>query len=606
MSTTNSHSPLTATNINGNVSDQNDSFKSTESDGDVNVSGISDIFVSKRVHGDLLKLKCEYIRHVQTLDEHTASEDVLNSTSIDFLLNSHVEKTVRKTLNKPVVCDLYLSLLNAVRPLCLSSYSIDNRPKPLPQEEKIDSIITKVDNLSNTSHVNITSIQEQLTSLQTAVDGLKSDGVRASEDEFTGKDFFGECVTNDKFPDTDNGKPLSNIFNEQSVKDDITKIEPVDHSLPKFLGTDEISKLKTFCDQCKYVEEKGHGVIKFGETYNYNGSRNDTVPAPPLIEQWLGHLNDEFCGEGKPQLNQCLINRYEGPNSSINQHSDNEKCIARNSNIFTISIGQSRTVDFTNCITGENSSLRVDSGSMYSMTRLSQEFYEHRVDPDEEATDVRYSLTFRSVSWRNHNSTILIGDSNTTKIKFGDTKGTLGKSMPGEHVVSYTIDEINPFDCAAYNNIILHCGVNNIKSKHINSHKDIKDIYCQLRSKVEDIRHINKRAKILISPVLPTRLMGLNNKILAYNKLIFEDLVKSSLRIGYVTGYDDFLDDDKCLGAQNARYNDYLHLNSSGVRFLASCMKTCILRKTSPNYSGKQRSGKLYSSKVKEGVRYPT
>ena len=586
-----SSTPTVISSINGD-----DSFKSTDTvESEINVSGISDLLVSESVRQKLLSLKCEYIRHVQRLDEHTDNHDVLNSTSFDFLLCDQMEKTVKKTLLKNELAEMYLSLLNYVRPLCLSTYSVDKRPKPLPQEVQIQSILSKVE----TSDANISNIQAQLTklqaSLQASIDSVKHNNFYTSDEEVIEEDSIGKSLLNTK----------NDGFNEQSVMDNISKIEPVDHNLPNFLGADEISKLKTFCDGSVYVEEKGHGVIKFGETYNYDGSLNVTIPAPPLIEQLLGRLNDEFCGEGKPQLNQCLINRYEGPKSYIKQHSDNEKSIARDSNIFTISIGQSRTVDFTNCITGETSSLRVDSGSMYSMTRISQEFYEHRIDPEEEATDVRYSLTFRSVSWRNHNSTVLIGDSNTTQIKFGDTEGTLGKSMPGEHVIGYTIDQINPFDCAAYNNIILHCGVNNIKSKHINSHQDIKDIYCQLRSKVEDIRRLNKRAKIFISPVLPTRLMGLNNKILAYNKLIFEDLVKSSLRIDYVTGYDNFLGDDGCLGVQNARYNDYLHLNSSGVRFLASCMKTCILHKISTNYNGKQRSGDLYSSRVKGGVRRP-
>ena len=575
---------------NSSDGDNNDSFKSTD-ESEINVSNISDLFVSQSVHNNLLKLKCEYIRHVQKLDEHTDS-DILNSSSFDFLLCDQVEKTVRKTLLKNDVADMYLSLLNFVRPLCLSTYKVDKRPKPLPQEVQIQSILTKVEN----SHVNITDIQAQLTSLQSSVDSFKRDDVRSYEDKVYDDQDFGKFL------------PLNNnnvSFNDQCVKDQISKIEPVDDNIPNYLGVDDIKKLKSFCDGCNFTEENGHGTIKFGESYNYNGSRNDSIPTPAIVEELMGRLNDQFVKEGAQKLNSCLINRYEGPESSIKQHSDNEREIACDSNIYTVSIGHSRTINFVNSITGDTPSLRVDSGSMYSMTRLSQEFFEHRIDADEEAADVRYSLTFRSVSWRNHNCTILIGDSNTNNVKFGGERGTLGISMPGKRVEGFIIDQINPLDCVAYNNIILHCGVNNIKSKHINSPKDISDVYVQFKSKVQDIRLINKRAKILISPVLPTRLRGLNDKILAYNKLIFDDLVKSSLRIHYVTGYDNFVGDDRCLSVQNARYNDYLHLNSSGVRFLASCMKACVLRKTSTNYSGKQRSGDLYSSKVKGGVRRP-
>ena len=53
-------------NINDiNGSEPQDSFITTDSDADINVASSSDMFVSKKVHADLLHLKCEYIRHVQ-------------------------------------------------------------------------------------------------------------------------------------------------------------------------------------------------------------------------------------------------------------------------------------------------------------------------------------------------------------------------------------------------------------------------------------------------------------------------------------------------------------------------------------------------------------
>ena len=89
-----------------------DSYRTTDSDPDIDVSYISDMFVSRGLQQKLLQLKCEYIRHVQHLDENTVNEDVLNSSSIDFQLNSEIEKTVKKTILKPQLADLYLSLLN--------------------------------------------------------------------------------------------------------------------------------------------------------------------------------------------------------------------------------------------------------------------------------------------------------------------------------------------------------------------------------------------------------------------------------------------------------------------------------------------------------------
>ena len=562
--------PPTATNdeFNSNASEPDESFESV-----INVSNLSDIFVSKSLHDNLLNLKCEYIRHVQKLDEHTVNVDILNSTNFDFLLCDQIEKTVKKTLLKNDIADLYLSLLNHVRPLCLSAYNVDNRPKPLPQEVQIQSILTKVEN----SNINISNIQNQLTSLQLSVDAFKCGDLQTYEDEVSegDQDIGGKCIPN---------------FNDQCVKDNILKIEPVDHNIPDYLVVADINKMVTFLEGENFVKENGHETIKFGESYNYNGSRNDSVPMPPIVTTLMDRLNEQYVSEGKPKLNSCLINRYEGPGSYISEHSDNERSIERDSNIFTVSIGQSRTINFRNLVSGDTPSLQVDSGSMYSMTRISQEFYKHRVDVDEGAEGVRYSLTFRSLSWRNHNQTILIGDSNTKDVKFGEVKGTLGKSIPGKRIDAFTIDQIDPIECIAFNNVVLHCGINNIRSKHINSDRDITDLYRQFKSKIGDIRQVNKNTRILISPILPTRLPGLNRKALSFNKLIFNDLVKSSLHVEIVKGYDDMLGEDRCLNIELARYHDYLHLNASGVRFMASCIKDIILIK-------KRRSAKQHSSK---------
>ena len=82
---------------------------------------------------------------------------------------------------------------------------------------------------------------------------------------------------------------------------------------------------------------------------------------------------------------------------------------------------------------------------------------------------------------------------------------------------------------------------------------------------------------IIISPILLTRLPGLNRKALFYNRLIFSDLVNSIPHVVTIHGYDDMLDNDDCLNVELARYHDYLHLNASGIRYLSSCIKDTIL-----------------------------
>lgn len=574
------------------------SSENNDSSSEIDISTISELYVSKSLHDKLLKLKCEYIRQVQVLDEKTTSDDVFNSTSVNFILNTAVSKTVHKTLKKAEIGDLYLDLLDKVRPLCLSSYSENDSKAHLSKinsnlpPPSIDEFNHKIDILSNELHrFDLTDVKKQLGDLQASVDSLKSQGPDRPPP-----------------PGPPKSPPIkvSNMsadFNDPGVKDQILNITHVDEYSPEFLDSTSLAKLAEFCDACDFVDEGGHKIIKFGESYDYNGARTTSADMPAAIRDVMDRLNEDYVGNDRPHLNSCLINKFNGADSYIAAHSDNERSIERDSSIYTVSIGQSRTVDFVHVLSGADPSLRVNSGSMYSMSRISQEFYRHRVDPEEGADEVRYSLTFRSLSWRNHNRTLLMGDSNTKYVKFGDEKGTLGKAIPGRRFEAFTIDQLDPVECIGYNNIILHCGINDIKSQNI-SDKDLNDVYVNFKHKVEDIRRLNRTARIIVSPVLPTRLIGLNKKALSYNRLLFNDLNQSGLNIAFVHGYDDMVDRDRCLDMRFSRDYDFLHLSPAGVSYLASCMKAGVLYKKRSN--GKQHSGRSYASMVGRGDWHPS
>ena len=161
--------------------------------------------------------------------------------------------------------------------------------------------------------------------------------------------------------------------------------------------------------------------MKFGEHYSYKGSRGEsTVEFPPHLKALLDKLNNQFVSSDTPLLNSCVVNKYVGPNSYIASHSDDEKSIHPESHIFTVSIGKEATVHFTDIGKSTTHQHTAKSGSLYSMSRQSQGCYRHKVNKDTSWTvdDFRLSLTFRSVHWRNNNSTIILGDSNTGGLKF--------------------------------------------------------------------------------------------------------------------------------------------------------------------------------------------
>ncbi len=249
-----------------------------------------------------------------------------------------------------------------------------------------------------------------------------------------------------------------------------------------FIDEDSAKSITEFLETCTFNDENGHSVISFGHPYSYTGSKSssDVPPIPaalqPLFDkinelqskQFLDkypHLQDKYPA---PCINACLVNKYNGPDSYLPKHSDKETTIPPESSIFTVSLGQACDIQFTEKSTGNETTLTCPDRSLYHMTRKSQDFFEHRIDKGSVTSGVRYSLTFRSVDWKNRNSTCLIGDSNTGQLKFGSSKhGSFGELMPGQRFWAATIEKINPLDCCAYNNIVVMCGINDLKDERV-------------------------------------------------------------------------------------------------------------------------------------------
>ena len=218
---------------------------------------------------------------------------------------------------------------------------------------------------------------------------------------------------------------IKSIIDEPSTQENT---EPPSKSEEEnFLSEEEAQILTTFLDSETFVREGGREVISYGATYKYMGAKStNPKPVPELLKPILDKINF-----GKEYtINQILVNKFEGPSSSLAKHSDNEYDINPSSEIFTISLGDSATVVFSEK-NGENTSeINVSHRSMYSMTRSSQNFYDHHIAPNS-ANTLRYSITMRCIHWTYLNSLYAIGDSNFGHIKFEEGRGTIGKSTPG-------------------------------------------------------------------------------------------------------------------------------------------------------------------------------
>ena len=121
------------------------------------------------------------------------------------------------------------------------------------------------------------------------------------------------------------------------------------------------------------------------------------------------------------KLNQILVNKYSGPDALLPKHSDNEYNTNPESEIFTVSIGDTATVKFTSKNSTENCELSVDDRSLYSTKRSSQNYHKHHIDANPN-NSVRYSITFRSIHWISLNSLYAVGDSNFGKYSLEKAK----------------------------------------------------------------------------------------------------------------------------------------------------------------------------------------
>ena len=92
----------------------------------------------------------------------------------------------------------------------------------------------------------------------------------------------------------------------------------------------------------------------------------------------------------------CLVTHYRDGNSVIAQHSDNEWNIDGGSMIYTLSLGETRKIEFLN-YSGHVSPCSHDlvHGTVHEMSAESQKFWVHSIDREPHRNRPRISLTFR-------------------------------------------------------------------------------------------------------------------------------------------------------------------------------------------------------------------
>ena len=383
------------------------------------------------------------------------------------------------------------------------------------------------------------------------------------------------------FPSTENRAPTPVSVTNQT--------KHVEHYKSDYVSEKVESDLCKFLDKQNF-EEMGSGwsVLSFGEPYKYTGSpksQNTLVAIPDPIKSVMEKIKNEY---ENCDINQCTINKYIDSATKLPQHSDNERTIKPESDIFTLSLGSVRDITFSDLTTGAERIVTPESRSLYVMSQPSQFCWEHRMDagdPNKIVHKVRYSLTFRCVGSNYVNSCIILGDSNTKRLQFGTGAGTFRDKIPGKGVQALTIEDIDPTSCIGYKNIIIHVGINNLKSTKIPMlYGDRKNInvyeqFLLLGEKIDYICSLCPQSKIVVSPILPTKIDWLNQRALEFNQYLFEylsivDIKNLNFNIFLDANWDKL---DNSFGCYNS--SDKIHLGRNGIRTLAKLIKDAVLKR---------------------------
>ena len=171
------------------------------------------------------------------------------------------------------------------------------------------------------------------------------------------------------------------------------------------------------------------------------------------------------------------------------------------------------------------------------------------------------------------NITLILGDSNT-KYTF----------IPNSfRNATYVIEDIDPEMCREYKSVWIHCGVNNLKPTRCHSIKDVRDIFNLFIEKLNSIKQLCPFTKVIVSPILPTGLRALNNRIRYFNRLLF-NVPNWWVEIPIYS----FLDKDCKLADIYRSYhikNDYIHLGAVGIRSLVAKVKDALSRVDGRSYA---------------------
>ncbi|MEH3115532.1 alpha-ketoglutarate-dependent dioxygenase AlkB family protein [Pedobacter terrae] len=131
------------------------------------------------------------------------------------------------------------------------------------------------------------------------------------------------------------------------------------------------------------------------EAYSYTYSNKSKTALPwtkELLE--LKKISEEQTGA---TFNSCLLNLYHNGDEGMAYHSDDEKALATDSAIASLSFGAERKFLFKHKKTKETVTLFLENGSLLVMKDETQTNWLHRLPTTRKVNKPRINLTFRTM-----------------------------------------------------------------------------------------------------------------------------------------------------------------------------------------------------------------
>ncbi|WP_316824898.1 alpha-ketoglutarate-dependent dioxygenase AlkB [Pedobacter miscanthi] len=131
------------------------------------------------------------------------------------------------------------------------------------------------------------------------------------------------------------------------------------------------------------------------ENYSYTYSNKSKLALPwtkELLE--LKKISEEQTGV---TYNSCLLNLYHNGDEGMAYHSDDEKALAKDSAIASLSFGAERRFLFKHKQSKETVTLLLEHGSLLVMKDETQKNWLHRLPPTKKVNQPRVNLTFRTM-----------------------------------------------------------------------------------------------------------------------------------------------------------------------------------------------------------------